>query len=59
MSDEKPTKIICSICKTEFECGANTHDCWCAKLPLVMPVKGDSCWCPTCLAEKLKERQGQ
>ncbi|MBC7784323.1 MAG: cysteine-rich CWC family protein [Burkholderiales bacterium] len=43
-------------CGREFECGADTDtgvdDCWCAKLPMVLPIPTDrqtTCLCPDCL----------
>lgn len=51
---KKETNSTCEICGTKFNCGAKTNDCWCLNLPKVMPVKGDSCWCPDCLKKKIE-----
>jgi hypothetical protein len=55
VSTEK-LKTTCSICGIDFECGANTHDCWCNAVPNIMPVEGSSCWCPKCLEQKVAEQ---
>ena len=53
---------VCSRCGATFTCamadGDGSQPCWCASLPLVMPVPSPgvsapasdpSCWCPDCL----------
>lgn len=48
----------CAKCQKPFSC--YTDGCWCAELPLIMPMENSTdCLCPTCLKaaidEKLKE----
>ncbi|HJU99101.1 MAG TPA: cysteine-rich CWC family protein [Burkholderiaceae bacterium] len=53
---------VCARCGATFTCamadGDGSEPCWCASLPLVMPVPSadvlppaadPSCWCPDCL----------
>lgn len=57
---------VCARCGATFTCsmadGDGSEPCWCASLPLVMPVpapgspasasapaEDTSCWCPDCL----------
>lgn len=59
---------VCARCGASFTCamadGDGSEPCWCASLPLVMPVPAPgasvaapapdpsldpSCWCPDCL----------
>jgi hypothetical protein len=57
---------VCPGCGTAFRCGmaAGDAECWCVKLPHVMPVPAAnatpsrdaapaSCYCPVCLQQKL------
>lgn len=38
----------CSKCDAVFPC--SPRDCWCSKLPAVMPLDGPGdCYCPECL----------
>ncbi len=53
MSDNDKIKV-CPACATAFTC--SPVDCWCSKLPLVMPmIEGAECYCPGCLAAVIKE----
>lgn len=52
---------VCTRCGASFTCAmadGGADPCWCASLPLVMPVPSTevltpaadpSCWCPDCL----------
>lgn len=46
----------CIKCGSDFRCGAKEGECqcWCAKLPHLMPVRGTKdCYCPDCLKLKI------
>ena len=57
MSTAAPQIKQCSVCGTQFECGAQRERCWCQNLP---PLRTDQlainvdCRCPACLAELLR-----
>jgi len=51
----------CAACGTPFHCGfrAGENDCWCAQLPRLIPVPGEtdtSCLCDTCLRAEIAKR---
>jgi hypothetical protein len=50
----------CARCKAQFGCGQaeGGGSCWCADLPPIMPVKGESCLCPSCLRAEVAARVG-
>jgi hypothetical protein len=53
LPDEK-TKV-CPKCGKQFGCAP--HDCWCSKLPHMMPMNAEAeCYCPECLDAIIKER---
>ena len=46
----------CSVCGTQFECGAARDSCWCQDLPplhATQIVSTEDCRCPACLADAL------
>ena len=49
---------ICSSCGGEFICEAkNRDDCWCMKLPAIMPMKTlQDCECPNCLSISISKK---
>jgi hypothetical protein len=52
---------VCAACGAAFHCGfrAGESDCWCAKLPKLMPMPaetGTSCLCETCLRAEIAKR---
>ena len=55
MTDGTVEKIkTCPQCNDVFAC--SPVDCWCSKLPPVMPmVAGAECYCPSCLNEQVKK----
>jgi len=64
----KPDTSVCPRCGAGLRCGmvAGDAECWCAQLPLVMPVPSPagvlpdnsaaSCFCPACLKKITDER---
>lgn len=50
--------LRCVKCRAEFRCGPEpgAEKCWCADLPLVMPVTDEGCLCPPCLKEAVRAR---
>ena len=54
---------ICPECKTKFDCcndpeGSGGMECWCSKLPNVIPLtEGAECLCEKCLEEKIHRAQ--
>ncbi len=65
-----PPNSSCPRCGAAFRCGmvGNDAECWCVKLPHVMPVPTDnsttgsdaakaSCFCPACLLQITDDRQ--
>ena len=49
MSDKEKIKV-CPGCNVAFVC--SPADCWCSKLPPVMPmIEGAECYCPACLGK--------
>jgi len=50
----------CVACGETFGCGnvEGKTSCWCADLPVVMPVTGDGCLCPKCLKAEIARRIG-
>ena len=48
----------CSSCGGEFICEAkNSDNCWCIKLPAVMPMDSQqNCECPNCLSKSIAKR---
>lgn len=50
-----PRRLTCGQCGTEFTCGSGgaKGGCWCADLPVKLPVEGPDCLCPTCLKAKI------
>lgn len=50
----------CVRCGARFGCGRTEKKktCWCAELPLVMPVpkEGNECLCPDCLKAEIVAR---
>jgi SAM-dependent methyltransferase len=45
----------CIECGSDFNCGNETADCWCASLPAVLPLtEGAQCLCPDCLQQKIE-----
>lgn len=51
----------CQMCGRIFECGsaAGKPSCWCAELPMIMPVPIDGvtdCLCPDCLADAVRAK---
>ncbi|MDP1953831.1 MAG: cysteine-rich CWC family protein [Polaromonas sp.] len=63
-----PSNSACPACGAAFRCGMVGADaqCWCVKLPHVMPVPasapttpsstGASCFCPACLQKITDDR---
>ena len=52
-------KTHCSVCQTEFTCGARQEGkvCWCAAFPAIMPAEfTQDCRCMSCLAEAIVKR---
>ncbi|MSR15389.1 MAG: hypothetical protein EXR86_12665 [Gammaproteobacteria bacterium] len=52
-----PTKR-CSVCGSEFLCGADLDHCWCQALPALDATQieiGLDCRCPSCLAATLDD----
>ena len=54
---------LCS-CGKKFVCAAETGDCWCMKLPAVVPVpkqtegeRRGACLCPDCLERAIAQMQ--
>ena len=46
---------ICHQCQNKFDC--NPHNCWCAELPKIIPIKdGEDCLCPECLKKEIAKR---
>jgi hypothetical protein len=44
-------RVVCARCGTDFSCGLS-GECWCASVPVRLPLPGDStedCLCPSCL----------
>ncbi|MFM7023930.1 MAG: hypothetical protein ACKOXB_13245 [Flavobacteriales bacterium] len=58
MDNRKERIKCCSHCNNSFSCF--TKDCWCAELPLVMPLKtdGGNCLCPDCLKKAIEDKTG-
>jgi hypothetical protein len=51
MEDEMVKK--CTRCNSMFVC--TPHDCWCGKLPNVIPLpRNGGCLCPSCLQKEIK-----
>ena len=47
---------ICPKCRATFECSTDGN-CWCSKLPNIMPFKENGeCLCPVCLEKIIKEQ---
>ncbi|MCH8227574.1 MAG: hypothetical protein IIC63_04075 [Proteobacteria bacterium] len=49
----------CSICDTEFTCGAKQEDqtCWCTAVPAIMPTEfTQDCRCQSCLTQAIAKR---
>lgn len=61
-SPDSPARgaLRCPRCGRTFECGmqAGTTRCWCADLPPLDPVPGESCLCPACLRAALDAAPG-
>ncbi|VAW74620.1 hypothetical protein MNBD_GAMMA12-3518 [hydrothermal vent metagenome] len=52
-------KKKCSICSTEFTCGARVNEarCWCAQLPMIMPAEFEQdCRCKDCLISTISQK---
>ncbi|MCM2308698.1 MAG: cysteine-rich CWC family protein [Sulfuritalea sp.] len=54
-----PTSV-CAQCGAQFRCGMEAGDaeCWCARLPPLLPLPADAaapatCLCPDCLRQRL------
>jgi hypothetical protein len=48
-------KKICPRCKSVFSCF--DENCWCSKLPPVMPLSENSeCLCPACLEKEIEKK---
>ncbi|MBK8337327.1 MAG: hypothetical protein IPL03_12365 [Sterolibacteriaceae bacterium] len=51
----------CAQCGAHFVCGmqAGLAECWCARLPPIVPPLGlaAGCLCPDCLAEAIRRAQ--
>jgi hypothetical protein len=44
-------RVVCARCGTDFSCGLS-GECWCASVPVRLPLPTDStedCLCPSCL----------
>ena len=56
-SESQADTLACPRCGAGLRCGmlAGDAECWCARLPRVMPVpaaqNGASCFCPACLKQ--------
>jgi hypothetical protein len=55
------TNTVCTACGAAFHCGfrAGEDYCWCAELPRLMPLPGESaasCLCETCLRTEIAKR---
>jgi hypothetical protein len=50
----------CIECGGTFGCGGaeGKTSCWCAELPMVMPVGDAGCLCPECLKAEIARRVG-
>ncbi|MGP8214175.1 MAG: hypothetical protein ACLQQ4_01290 [Bacteroidia bacterium] len=45
----------CPKCSTAFTC--STVDCWCSRLPQVIPMNPEAgCLCPACLQKAIDEK---
>lgn len=45
----------CPACKAPFNC--DPTDCWCSKLPVIMPMIEDAaCYCPGCLDKLISDK---
>jgi hypothetical protein len=55
-TDQKTER--CAACGLPFHCGAKAGDarCWCADLPPLHPVPGQTCLCPACLKDLARGR---
>lgn len=48
-------KKVCPECNSDFLCYSG--NCWCGKLPNIMPLKEhDLCLCPVCLETAIEEK---
>jgi len=46
----------CYKCESNFNCGE--QNCWCGKLPNIMPLKiSEDCFCENCLSEKIQTKK--
>jgi len=50
---------VCSDCGSKFRCEAQVVEqkCWCTELPKLKEVSGSSCFCPGCLAKRVKKQE--
>jgi hypothetical protein len=49
-------RVVCARCGSDFSCGLS-GDCWCASVPVRLPLPGEStedCLCPSCLKKAAK-----
>ncbi|MGW8269063.1 MAG: cysteine-rich CWC family protein [Burkholderiales bacterium] len=60
MSAQPDSPPRCARCGQYFECGmlAGAERCWCAELPPLDPVPGETCLCPACLRAALAAAPG-
>ncbi|MBC7444847.1 MAG: cysteine-rich CWC family protein [Polaromonas sp.] len=70
LATPRPDTAVCPRCGADLRCGmaAGDAECWCARLPQVMPVpsapprqallqsSAASCFCPACLKQITDER---
>jgi len=60
MAGKEALKDHCPECGDKFHCAgkAGEDHCWCADLPLVMPLKSAAtpCLCKTCLEKEISKK---
>ena len=49
----------CTQCGVNLNCGGDSGDCWCFKLPKILNIEGKDCFCKKCLTEKIKNEKNK